>query len=184
MGDHDHGQQLPSRGPVGLVSTAPINGQTVDGVATVLTQRFGTQLSSSQLAFVAYWAPASSFTSEKPTLSELAACDGPEQGSLYHVFQDQAFTYMLPGWNPSNETQDSLDLVDGKGDYVTYELVGGSQFSDPQSLINVFLVDAGVSPVNALWTQSTPAQQLQNGGVKTANTRSSQRPSRARRSTG
>jgi hypothetical protein len=146
--------------------SAPINGQTVTGYATVLTQQFGTQLGSSQLAFVAYWAPASSFGSEKPTLSGVADCYGPEQGSLYHVYQDQAFAYMIPpGWAPSNETQDSLDLIDGKGDYATYELVGGSQFSDPPSLINVFLSDAGISPT-PLWTESTPTQQLQNGGVQ------------------
>jgi hypothetical protein len=71
-----------------------------------------------------------------------------------------------PGWSPYNETQDSLDLVDGKGDYVTYELVGGSQFSDPPSLINVFLSGAGVTAVTALWMANTPAQQLQNGGTE------------------
>lgn len=157
-----------SRAAVPSVSfTAPVNGQTVDGYATVVTQQFGTQLSSSQLAFVAYWAPASSFTSEKSTLSGMAACYGPERASLYHVFQDQAFVYMMPpGWTVGNETQDSLDLIDGNGDYVTYELVGGSQFSDPPSLINVFLGGAGISSVNPPWTQSTPTQQLQNGGTE------------------
>jgi hypothetical protein len=147
--------------------TATVNGQTLDGYATVVTQQFGTQLSPSQLAFVAYWAPASSFTSETPTLSGVAACYGPERASLYHVFQDQAFLYMMPpGWTVANETQDALDLIDGNGDHVTYELVGGSQFSDPPSLINVFLGGAGIGSVNPLWTQNTPTQQLQNGAAE------------------
>jgi hypothetical protein len=101
-------------------------------------------------------------------LKAVAGCYGPERASLYRVFQDQAFTYIMPpGWHVGNETQDALDLVDGNGDYVTYELVGGNEFDSPQSLINVFLSGDGIQPV-ALWTVNTPAQQLQNGGTQSA----------------
>jgi hypothetical protein len=149
--------------------TAPVNGQTVSGYATVQVQRFNTQLSSTEVAFVAYWAPAAAFAAEQSTLSGVAACYGPEQAMIYHVFQDQVFTYMMPpGWTVSNETQDALDLIDGHGDYVTYELVGGSQFSDPPGLINVFLSDAGVGSVTALSTTDTPSQQTQAGQTQSS----------------
>jgi hypothetical protein len=149
--------------------TAPVNGQTVTGYATVQVQQFGTQLSSSEVAFVAYWAPAATFATERSTLAGVAACYGPERATIYHVFQDQVFTYMIPpGWKPTNETQDALDLSDGNGEFVTYELVGGSQFSDPPSLINVFLSGAGISSVTALWTSDTPAQQTQAGQTQSS----------------
>jgi hypothetical protein len=159
-----------SKGGVPSVTfTAPVNGQTVQGYATVLTQQYKTALSSSQVAFVAYWAPAAAFGAETATLSGVAACYGPERASIYHVFQDQAFTYMMPpGWSVSNETQDALDLIDGRGDYVTFELVGGNQFNSPQSLINVFLAGDQIGPVNALWTASTPSQQVQNGATQSS----------------
>jgi hypothetical protein len=146
--------------------TAPINGQTVDGYATVVMRQFGGQLSTSEVDFVAYWAPAAAFAAQTATLKAVAACYGPERATLYRVFQDQVFTYLMPpGWRVGNETQDALDLVDGHGDYVTYELVGGNEFDSPQSLINVFLSGDGIQPV-ALWTVNTPAQQLQTGGTE------------------
>lgn len=149
--------------------TASIHHQAVSGYATVRVEQFGTQLSSSQVAFVAYWAPTAAFAAQQATVSSVAACYGPERAMVYHVFQDHAFTYMLPpAWTASNETQDSLDLNDGNGDYVTYELVGGSEFSDPSSLINVFLSGAGIDSVNALSTTDTPAEQTQAGQTQSS----------------
>jgi hypothetical protein len=149
--------------------TAPINGQTVRGYATVAAQRFRTQLSSSQLALIAYWAPASTFAAQSSGLSRVAACYRPQQASLYHMFKDQVFTYMMPpGWSVRDESQDAIDLVDRHGDYVTYELVGGSEFSDPTSLISVFLGDAGIDSVNALWTQTTPTQRVLSGAAQSS----------------
>jgi hypothetical protein len=149
--------------------TAPINGQTVRGYATVVAQPFRGQRSSSELAFVAYWAPTSSFAAETSRLSGIAGCYGPERASLYRIVRDQAFTYMIPpGWSVHDETQDAIDLIDGHGDYVTYEFVGGSQFSDPPSLIRVFLAGAGIASVNAVSTVTTPAQRATTGATQSS----------------
>src|SRR6185437_13993731 len=94
--------------------TWPVGGQTLSGQATVLVEPLVGQVSSTELVFVAYWAPSAVFGAESPRLASLGDCYGPEHGSLYQMVQTQEFTYMLPpGWSvPSGgESQDSLLLT-------------------------------------------------------------------------
>ena len=91
--------------------TASINRQAASGQATVLVEPLAGQASSTELVFVADWAPQAVFGTESSLLTSIADCYGPEQGSLYQLVQTQAFNYMLPpAWSvPSGgEGQDSL----------------------------------------------------------------------------
>ncbi len=145
------------------------SGPAVKGEATVIVQRLPTQLSSSELDFVAYWAPQSTYASERLRLSSIVGCYGPEAASLYQVFRDQVFTYMLPpGWRVAdNESQDSIDLHSASGD-VGYLLAGGpaSEFSTPEDLIRVFLGQAGVGSITSLWRSTGPSQPVSSGAVQ------------------
>lgn len=137
--------------------TVPVDGQTDTGQATVLEEPLSGPASSSELVFVAYWAPSSAFGSEAALLSSVANCYGPETASLYQIYQDAAFTYMLPpGWTvPSGgEGQDNLNLVDSAGDVVAYQATnnGVLAFNSPQTLIDGFLNAAGVTGVTRLWS--------------------------------
>jgi hypothetical protein len=73
-----------------------------------------------------HWAPSAAFGTESSLLVSIADCYGPEQGSLYRIVQDAAFTYMMPpGWSVTSngETANSLLLSDGQGNYVGYALL-------------------------------------------------------------
>jgi hypothetical protein len=143
--------------------SAPINGQTAQGEASVEVLHLGSQLSSSELVFVAYWAPASTFAGAQGMLASIGRCYGPEPGSLYRVFQDQAFTYIMPpGWTVGDESQNSIDLHDGNTADVSYllaEAVPATEVNSPQTMISYFLKAVGVGSVQALWTTVEPSQQ-------------------------
>jgi hypothetical protein len=70
---------------------------------------------------------------------------------------------LAPGWSvPSGgESQDSLLLTDGHGNYAGYLLAGESQtfqFDSPQTLINAYLGAVGITSVTSLWSVTPPAQ--------------------------
>jgi hypothetical protein len=137
--------------------TAPIDGQTATGQATVLVEPLTGQASSTELVFVAYWAPSAAFGTEAPLLSSVANCYGPETASLYRFYQDSAFTYMLPpGWTVPNggEGPDNINLVDTSGDIVAYQFTTSENlpFNSPQTLIDGFLNVANVAGVTKLWS--------------------------------
>ena len=67
--------------------TATIAGQAASGQATVLVEPLAGQVSSTELVFVAEWAPQAVFGSESSLLASIADCYGPEQGSLYQMVQ-------------------------------------------------------------------------------------------------
>jgi len=149
--------------------TAPIDGQTATGEATMLVEPFAGQASSNQLVFTAYWAPSTVFGSESPLLASVADCYGPEPASLYQIYQDQAFTYMLPpGWTVPNggEGQDNLNLEDNSGDIVSYQFTTSENlpFDSPQTLIDGFLAAANVTGVTKLWSV-TPSGQSGAAGT-------------------
>jgi hypothetical protein len=136
--------------------TAPIAGQAATGQATVLVEPLTGQAGSTELVFAAYWAPSAAFGGESSLLSSVANCYGPETASLYRIYQDAAFTYMLPpGWTVPNggEGQDNLNLVDSSGDIVAYQATnnGVLAFNSPQTLIDAFLNAANVTGVTKLW---------------------------------
>jgi hypothetical protein len=152
--------------------TASINRQAASGEATVLVEPLVGQASSSELVFVAEWAPQAVFGAGSSLLTSIADWYGPEQGSLYQMVQTQAFTYMLPpGWTvPSGgEGQDSLVLQDNQGDVVAY-LLGGEgpnfQFDSPQTEIDSYLAYVGIDSVTSLWNVTPPGQNGAPGNVE------------------
>lgn len=144
--------------------TASVGGQTASGQATVLVEPLAGQAGSTELVFTAYWAPSAAFGTESSMLASIADCFGPERGSVYRIYQDSAFTYMLPpGWTvPANsETANSLELTDGQGDFVAYALLRSTstfQFDSPQSLIDAYLAGVNITSVSSLWSTTPPAQ--------------------------
>jgi hypothetical protein len=79
--------------------------------------------SSSQVAFIADWAPVAKFATERATLARIGACYGPQAATLFRVAKDQVFTYAIPpGWTTRNEGQDNIEIADGNDAYVSYTL--------------------------------------------------------------
>jgi hypothetical protein len=152
--------------------TTSINGQAASGEATVLVEPLVGQVSATELVFVADWAPEAAFGTDSSLLTSIADCYGPEQGSLYRMFQDQSFTYMLPpGWSipAGGEGQDSLLLSDPQGDTVAY-LLGGEgpnfQFDSPQTEIDSYLAYVGIDSVTSLWSVTPPGQNGAPGNLE------------------
>ncbi|MFZ0376956.1 MAG: hypothetical protein WAL38_03940 [Solirubrobacteraceae bacterium] len=152
--------------------TASINRQAASGQATVLVEPLAGQASSTELVFVADWAPQAVFGTESSLLTSIADCYGPEQGSLYQLVQTQAFNYMLPpAWSvPSGgEGQDSLVLQDNQGDVVAY-LLGGEgpnfQFDSPQTEIDAYLAYVGIDSVTSQWSVTPPGQNGAPGNLE------------------
>ena len=143
-------------------------------------------MSSTELVFVADWAPQAVFGTESSLLTSIADCYGPEQGSLYQMVQTEAFTYMFPpGWSVpgGGEGQDSLLLQDNQGDVVGYLLAGTGpnfQFDSPQTEIDSYPAYVGIDSVTSLWKVTPPGRTGRRG---TWSTRSSP-ASRGTRSTG
>ena len=151
--------------------TATIAGQAASGQATVLVEPLAGQVSSTELVFVAEWAPQAVFGSESSLLASIADCYGPEQGSLYQMVQTEAFTYMLPpGWSVpgGGEGQDSLLLQDNQGDVVGYLLAGTGdfQFDSPQTEIDSHLAYVGIDSVTSLWNVTPPGQNGAPGNLE------------------
>ena len=151
---------------------AMLGGQTLSGQATVLVEPLAGQASSTELVFAAFWAPSAVFGTESSLLSSIADCYGPEQGSLYRIFQDAAFTYMMPpGWSVTSngETANSLLLTDGQEDFVGYALlqsISTFQFDSPQSLIDAYLANVQITSVTSLWSVTPPAQGGGSGNTE------------------
>jgi hypothetical protein len=140
--------------------------QAVSGIATVAEIPLRSQLSSTELVFIAYWAPTQSFPTEGEMLASIGRCYGPEAGSLYRVFQDKAFTYIMPPlWKVNDESQNNIDLNLGKTADVSYlllEQIQSSQAGSARDLINYFFSHEGFSNIHALWTATAPSQPQAN----------------------
>ncbi len=146
------------------------SGQTVSGVATVVALPLQTPDASSELVFVASWAPSDQFASEQPTLAAIAACYGPEPGALFQVFQDQAFTYAMPSdWSVADESQDVLDLHLGSDALVSYLFAGvsSSQAASSDQLIALDLETIGFTDVTPIWSVSSQPQADTTGATVT-----------------
>ncbi len=151
--------------------TAVVKGQTLTGQASVHVLPLPTQMSSSEVVFAAYWAPAATFASEQSTLASVASCFGPEPATLFRVFKDQAFTYIMPpGWTVGDENQNSIDLHDGTVADVSYllaEAIQSSQVDSSQGLIDYFLSHVGFQNVQSIWATTGPAQTTSSGATQT-----------------
>ena len=154
--------------PVALLSEA--DGATqLKGQATVEILPLRTQLSSSELVFLAYFSPAPIFAADSAMLSSIAHCYGPESSTLFRVFQDQVFTYILPPrWTVFDEEQNGIDLHGPTGEDVSYtllEAVSASEADSPQTMINFYLTRLNFRSVEPIWSVSTPSETNAAGGA-------------------
>jgi len=143
--------------------------EDVVGEAGATVLRLRTQFGSEEAVFSVYWAPPARFATDRAMLAEIGQCYGPEPASLFQVFRDQSFTYIMPpGWTTFDEGQDSVDLhgYNNHAD-VSYLFFGiPPQYNTPSSaLAHIFQV-IGVTVTSVLSTTSTPSQQTSSGAVQ------------------
>jgi hypothetical protein len=117
----------------------------------------------------AYWAPTTQLGGLRAKLASVAACYGPEPGTLSRFHQDQAFGYTLPiGWTVGNETSDELFLDDGHDASANFILAGpflGSStgVTDAQSLLRYSFGKLGISIKTVLSTATYPTTTTVTG---------------------
>ena len=138
------------------------------GVASVRVLPLRTQFSSTEAVFSAYWAPPARLAADGAALAAIGNCYGPEPASLFQVFRDQNFTYIMPsGWRTLDEGQDNIDLRGyGNRADVSYLFFGiPAQYNTPSlALAHIFQVD-GVTVTSVLST-SRRRQQTASGAVQ------------------
>lgn len=160
----------PDQDGLPVASFAEDDGGTqLKGEATLAVLPLHTQLSSSELVFLAYFSPASTFAANSAMLSSIAHCYGPEGSTLFRVFKDQVFTYIMPpGWTVFDEEQNGIDLHGPAGEDVSYtllEAVPASEADSPQTMINFYLSKLGFGSVDSIWSASTPSKTNASGGT-------------------
>ncbi len=143
--------------------------EDVAGEASVAVLPLRTQFSSKEAVFSAYWAPPARLAGDAATLGAIGGCYAPEPASLFQVFRDQSFTYIMPpGWKPLDEGQDNIDLrgYNNRAD-VSYLFFGlPAQYNTPSlALSHIFQVDR-VTVTSVLSTISSPPQQTSSGAVQ------------------
>jgi hypothetical protein len=147
--------------------TAHAGGADLQGDASVEVIPLQTKLAGAEVVFSAYWAPASHFSTDEHTLSSIVRCYGPEKATLFQVFQNQAFTYIMPpGWTVDALNQNGIILNLGSTADVTYllaEVVPASEAGSGEGLIRYYLNTAGVVDVHSLWTDSSPTETVSSG---------------------
>jgi hypothetical protein len=150
----------------GHVGTVPVAGQASVSFLPVR----GTH--GRELGVVSgYWAPTSDLGGERAQLASIGACYGPEVGTLFRFFKDQAFGYTLPpGWTVGNETADELFLDDGPNASANFILAGpfpaSEGVTDAQSLLRFSFQKLGLKIDTVLATASSPPQTAANGGTE------------------
>ena len=146
---------------------ARVNGERLEGKATVAVLPLRTKLAAAEVVFIAYWAPAPQFGADESMLLSIGRCYGPEKATLFQVFQSNAFTYIMPpGWTVDAQNQNGIILNLGRTADVTYllaEAVPASEAGSAEGLIGYYLNSAGVRDVHALWTDSSPSQTEASG---------------------
>jgi hypothetical protein len=140
------------------------------GEARVATLPYPTAHSSTLLVLIASWAPATQFAAERPMLTGIANCYGPQAGTLYQVVRDQVFTYSIAaGWQPRNETQDTIDIVLGNDATVSYAATFAALstgVNSPQTLLTWAFGKIGVQVGQTLFSAKLPDQPLSAGAVQ------------------
>lgn len=145
------------------------NGKDLVGEASATVLKLRTQFGSQEAVFSVYWAPPARVATDRAVLSEIGRCYAPEPASLFQVFRDQSFTYIMPpGWTTFDEGQDSLDLhgYNNHAD-VSYLFFGiPPQYNTPSTaLAHIFQV-IGVTVTSVLSTTRAPSQQTSSGAVQ------------------
>jgi hypothetical protein len=139
------------------------------GEASVTVLPLRTQFSSREAVFSVYWAPPTRLAADGAMLAAIGRCYGPQPASLFQVFRDQSFTYIMPsGWRIMDEGQDNIDLrgYNNQAD-VSYLFFGvPPQYNTPSlALTHIFQVE-GVTVTSVLSTISAPSQQTASGAVQ------------------
>jgi hypothetical protein len=159
-------------GPTGMPAaslTVRRAGYDLEGEATVMVLPLRTQLSSQEAVVFVYWAPQAHFSADAPTLAWIGHCYEPQSASLFRVFKDQVFTYVMPpGWVVGVENSNDLLLHNSANSAtVLYSLFGPlvqgvnvSQVVDsPQTAITYEFGQLGIQVTSVLSTVVLPNQQ-------------------------
>ena len=149
----------------GHVGSVPIAGQASVSFLPVQGTH-GTELG----VVSGYWGPTSELGGERARLASIGACYGPEPGTLFRFYKDQAFGYTLPpSWTVGSETADELFLDDGPDASANFILAGpfpaSEGVTDAQSLLQFSFQKLGLKIDTVLATASTPPQPTANGGT-------------------
>jgi hypothetical protein len=153
--------------------TATITGKAgttpTSGSATVRVVPLRTAHGTAIAVFSAYWAPTGQMGGYKRSLAAVGGCYGPEAGTLFRIFRDQAFTYPLPpGWTP-HEGVDQMFIDDGpdaSANYVFAQAIPASDgVTDVGSFLRFMLGKLGVSIGTVLASGTTPPQTTTGGGT-------------------
>ena len=155
--------------------TAVTGGASLEGAATVRVLALQTQLASREAVVSVYWAPRSQYPAVAGLLSGIGRCYAPERASLFSVFKDQVFTYMMPpGWHPGVENANALEIENaGNTASATFYLFGpyvqgvniNQRVDSPQTAINyIFSQVLGIQVTQRLSTTVVPNKQ---SGVST-----------------
>ncbi len=156
-------------------STAAITGHVgsvgISGQATVSLLRVQGRIGSELGVVSAYWAPPAQLSAERKKLASVGACYGPEQGTLFRFYHDQAFAYTLPpGWKVGQESSDLLFLNDGPNASANFILEGpfpASQgVTDAQSLLRYSFQKIGLKIDTVLATATGPSQTTRSGATQ------------------
>ena len=160
-------------GPGGLPSasiTITTSTSQLVGATRVLLVPLQTQVGSKEGVFFAYWAPKAQFAADAGRLAAIGNCYGPERADLFRVFQDHAFTYILPpGWVVFGEGSDAIDLHGFNNDAdVSYLFWGPLEagvnssvaITSPQSAIDYIFGKIGMTVTSVISTDVLPNQQL------------------------
>jgi hypothetical protein len=143
----------------------------VTGQAQVMVLPYASAHGSQLAVFSAYWAPPAKLAGLRRQLAGIGACSGPEAGTLFQIFKDQAFTYPLPpGWKVQ-EGVDQLTAVDGKlgsATYVFSQAVSQTTtgVTDVKSYLQYMLGLLGVKMGPVISISAAPNQTTVTGAVQ------------------
>lgn len=157
--------QLPRAIVTGRAGTVAVR-----GLATISIMPFRTRLAASLLVFSAYWAPTSRLAADTAMLASIGGCYGPEPGTLYQVYNDQAFYFALPlDWRVADEGQDNIDLVGDSGRAVVSYLLTLMSTSEsgttPRSLLTAIFNQIHIQVSRILSSTDLPSQPGADGST-------------------
>jgi hypothetical protein len=158
--------QLPQAIVTGRVGHTAVQGRAL---VSVLPNR--TAVSTSQIVFSAYWAPTARLAVDSALLASIGGCYGPESGTLYRVFQDQAFAAPIPtGWQVADEGQDTIDITGDSGralaSYALMMLPPSDGATTPRLLLEKVFSLAQIKIGKIISSTDLPNQQESNGSVE------------------
>ncbi len=160
---------LPSQLPTATLHLQSGQGPLV-GQAHVAILPYPTAHGSSIIVLVASWAPAPQFAADSTLLAGIGTCYGPQSGTLYRIVRDQVFTYSIPtGWQPRNETQDTIDIGLGNDTVVSYAntfAALSTGVNSPQTLLTWAFGKIGIRVDQTLFATKLPDQPLSGGAVQ------------------